>query len=76
MSISFTNAIVIAIVYFIVKFAEIKFINKENRPIKFLLRDTVVVFVAGITGMYIIDYFNVETIKAAATSAFTGNPDF
>ena len=75
MSISFTNAIVIAIVYFIVKFSEIKFINKENRPIKLLLRDTVVVFVAGITGMYIIDYFNVETIKSA-TTAFTGSPDF
>jgi len=76
MPISFTNAIVIAFIYFIVKFAEIKLINKENRPVKLLIRDTVVVFVAGIMGMYIIDHFNVETVQAAAASAFTGNPDF
>ena len=76
MPMSFTNAMVIAFVYFIVKYAEIKFINKENRPVKLLIRDTVVVFVAGITGMYIINHFNVETVQAAAASAFTGTPDF
>jgi hypothetical protein len=73
---SFTNATVIAIIYFIVKFSEIKLVNKENQPMKFLVRDTVIVFVAGLTGMYIINYFNVETIKSTAAGAFTGNPDF
>jgi len=67
---------VIAIIYFLVKFAEIKVINKENTPIKFLIRDTVLVFVSGLTGMYVINYFNVETIKSTAAGAFTGNPDF
>ena len=74
MTISFTNAMTISLIYFIVKFAEIKFISKENRPIKFLVRDTVVVFVAGITGMYVINYFNTERIQTAG--AFTGVPDF
>ncbi len=73
---SFTNATVIAIIYFIVKFTEIKLVNKENKPMKFLVRDTIIVFVAGVTGMYIINYFNIETIKATAAGAFTGNPDF
>ena len=76
MTFSFTNAIVIALVYFIVKFTEIKFVSKENKPIKFLIRDTVVVFVAGITGMYMINYFNTETIESTTAGAFTGNPDF
>jgi len=73
---SFTNATVIAIIYFIVKVSEIKLINKENRPMKFLIRDTVIVFVAGLTGMYIINYFNAETMKASVAGAFTGSPDF
>jgi len=76
MTLSFTNATVIAIIYFVAKFAEIKFVSKENRPIKLLIRDTVVVFAAGITGMYIINYFNAETIQTVATDAFTGNPNF
>tara|TARA_Y100000389_G_scaffold197297_2_gene231656 strand:- start:829 stop:1050 length:222 start_codon:yes stop_codon:yes gene_type:complete len=72
---SFTNATVIAIIYFLVKYSEIKLIRKENKPMKFLIRDTVIVFVAGITGMYIINYFNIETLKETA-GAFTGSPDF
>ena len=73
---SFTNAAAIALIYFIVKFAEIKYISKDNKPVKYLLRDTVVVFVSGLTGMYIINYFNVETVNNVAAGAFIGNPDF
>ena len=77
MSFSITNASIIALVYFIIKFSEIKFVNKDNKPLKFLIRDTIVVFAASITGIYISQNINTEAIKNITTAgAFTGTPDF
>jgi hypothetical protein len=66
----------IAIIYMIVRIAEMKFVLKETKPIKELVRDSVVVCVSGILGLFILDQFSTSINKSTPTSAFTGAPDF
>ncbi len=53
-----------------------KFILKETKPIKELVRDSVVVCASGILGLFILDQFSTSINKSTPTSAFTGAPDF
>ena len=66
----------IAIVYMIVRIAEMKFVLKETKPVKELVRDSVIVCVSSILGLFILDQFSTTINKTSHTSAFTGTPDF
>jgi len=72
----FTNASIITIIYFLVKFIETKYIVKENKPIKFLIRDTLVVMISSISGLYVIQHMKENDVVAATVTAFTGKPEF
>ena len=48
-------SITISIIYVVLKFIEMRFISKENVAIKEIIRDTVMVFISTIGGMFIID---------------------
>ena len=48
-------SITISIIYVVLKFIEMRFISKENVAIKEIIRDTVMVFISTICGMFIID---------------------
>ena len=48
-------SITISIFYVVLKFIEMRFISKENVAIKELIRDTILVFISTIGGMFIID---------------------
>jgi hypothetical protein len=76
----FIIAIVIAIIYLIGKFIEMRFILKENKPFSLLFRDTLLVYFSVVIG-----YFILEQIKPmiqeggtvnGATQVFTDNPAF
>ena len=56
----------IAIVYSIFRFIEMRFILKENRPIKDMVRDTVIVYISAISGVFIFDQLN--PLKSVAKS--------
>ena len=47
----FMEGLVVGIVYLLFRFLEMRFIIKENKPLKFLLRDTLVVYISFIVGM-------------------------
>jgi O-antigen/teichoic acid export membrane protein len=68
---------IIAILYLIVKFGEMRLVLKENKPIKLLLRDSIIVYISAFLGLYVIDQFMLqgETSKAIP-KAFTDNPSF
>lgn len=66
----------IAIVYMIVRIAEMKFVLKETKPLKELVRDSVLVCVSSILGLFILDQFSTTINKSVPTSAFIGTPDF
>ncbi len=71
-------ALVISIVYLICKFLEMRFILKENKPLKVLIRDTLVVYFSVVLGNFIMEQMDngKKLTGGKATGAFLGNPDF
>jgi hypothetical protein len=66
----------ISIVYLLFKFIEMKFILKENKPLKDIVRDTFIVYISSALGMYAMEQMDTGIIDSKNTSVFTGNPDF
>ena len=82
-------AVLVTAFYCLAKFIEIRFIEKETKPLKFLVRDAVIVFVSGVVAAFIcfnmdsklLDFMNVMTdTKTApvggAAEIFTDAPGF
>lgn len=87
---------IIAFVFLVVKFIEMRFsggssnnANEEGeeapqpKPLKFLLRDALLVYVSSLLGFYIIAQFEEHaaaggtgSASKADVAAFTGGPDF
>jgi hypothetical protein len=76
----FVIAAVISIIFLIAKFFEMRFIEKENKPLKFLIRDSLLVYFSVISGYFILEQLKPvfqnggEGIKN--TPVFTDNPGF
>ena len=72
-------AFVISLVFFVGKFIEIRFIEKESIPIKFIIRDTLLVYFSTLFGMFIIDQLKpvINNINdSTVTPIFVDNPEF
>lgn len=69
---------IIAILYLLLKFGEMRLVLKESKPIKEFLRDTVIVFISAFIGMYVIDQFLLQgdIITKVSPKAFIDNPTF
>jgi len=70
---------VISFIYLILKFIEMRFIDKESKPLKLLLRDTLLVFFSILGGHFILDQLNPVIDKVIQTESpivFTDNPNF
>ena len=75
----FIIAAVISIIFFIAKFLEMRFIEKESKPLKFLARDTLLVYFSVLISNFFIEQLNpmmVGGISHKITPAFTDNPSF
>ncbi len=51
----FITAGVISVLFFIIKLSEIKMVLKEDVDLKFLLKDTLIVFFSVVTGTLLVD---------------------
>ena len=71
----FFTAGIISFIFFITKFLEMRYIEKESKPLKVLIRDTLVVYISVIFGIFIIEQLtpivNVSIIHASIPLAFT-----
>ena len=68
---------IIAILYLILKFGEMRLVVKENKPVKLLLRDSIIVYISAFLGLYIIDQFMLQgEVSKVVPKAFTDNPSF
>lgn len=70
---------VISVIYFVLKFIEMRLILKENKPLKDLFKDTILVFISATLCLIILDQFNLNEIIGnlkAAPSVFVSKPDF
>ncbi len=71
----FLTSVCISIVYLLFKFIEMRFILKENKPMKLLFRDTIIVYFSVVIGYLVYNQFNEQTIEKA-TEVFTNAPSF
>jgi hypothetical protein len=72
-------SLAISIIYFIFRFIEMRFIIKENKPLKNLTTDSLIVFISSLLSLLLLDQFNINELIGNAKenlSAFTSAPDF
>jgi hypothetical protein len=75
----FVVAAVISITFLITKFIEMRFIEKESKPLKLLIRDTLLVYFSVIIANFVMDQINSvikEGPSTKVTPVFTDNPGF
>ncbi len=73
----FLVAGIIAFIYFIFKFIEMRFVDKESKPFKIIFRDCLVVYFSVILGKFIIEQVIpiTETIlPSSVPMVFTDDP--
>lgn len=76
---TFLVAGIISVIFFIVKFLEMKYVDKEPKPLKILIRDSLLVYFSVISGCFILEQLNpvINDIELSSTPlAFTDNPPF
>lgn len=70
---------IISIIYFLIKFIEMRFILKENKPLKHMVIDTLIVFISATITILLLDQFNLNELIGNVKSvpgAFINKPDF
>jgi hypothetical protein len=74
----FVIAAVISVIYFIVKFIEMRVVDKESKPLKLLIRDALLVYFSVIVGNFIIEQLHPVIHDSGTTNptVFTDNPNF
>jgi hypothetical protein len=80
----YVSAGIVACIFLLAKFIEIRFISKSNgeespdaKPMKNALRDTAIVFISYILGHFIVTQFNESpVVLGSKPDVFTGSPGF
>ena len=76
----FVLATIISVVFFICKFLEMRFITKDDKPLKLLIRESLHVYLSSVIGLFIIRQFNEfeskSNFKGGNINVFVDNPDF
>jgi hypothetical protein len=72
----FVLSATISIMYIIIRFIEMRFVSKEMKPLKGVIKDTILVYLSSVIGVYVIDQFvNTGTLRRKP-SVFTGAATF
>ena len=76
----FIIAAVISVIFIIAKFIEMRFIEKESKPLKLLIRDALLVYVSVVSGHFILQQLKPIMQEGGSSSVttqvFTDNPEF
>jgi hypothetical protein len=75
----FLAAGIISVIFFISKFLEMQYVDKEPKPLKILIRDALLVYISVIVGYFIVDQLTpvINDIQISSTPlVFTDNPSF
>uniref|UniRef100_A0A6C0B1Z0 Uncharacterized protein n=1 Tax=viral metagenome TaxID=1070528 RepID=A0A6C0B1Z0_9ZZZZ len=78
---TFIIAGIISFVFFFAKFIEMRLVEKENKPLKFLIRDSLLVYVSVVIGSFVVEQLKpvIQDGGEQVTSnpaVFTDNPGF
>ena len=66
----------VSVIYLLIRFIEMRFITKETKPLKTLIRDALLVYVSSLSGFYILQNITPVITANVSTGAFTNEPDF
>jgi hypothetical protein len=76
----FVIALIISVTFFLAKFIEMRFIEKESKPLKDLIRDSILVYFSVLLANFIIEQLNPlmngGSNAVKNTPIFTDNPGF
>lgn len=75
----FLVAGIVSVIYFIGKFLEMRYIDNEPKPLKIMVRDTLLVYVSVVCGNFIIDQLQPVLNEVDIQDnplVFTDNPSF
>lgn len=78
----FILAALISFCYLIIKFSEMRIIEKENKPLKELVKDMFLVYFSCVIGVFFIQQISENPLsffsddKKPSTVVFTNSPDF
>ena len=68
---------IIAFIYLLMKFIEMRMVQKETKPVKDLIRDTIMVYLSAMVGLYIIgEFIPAKSVVKTVTNVFTDAPGF
>ena len=73
------TSLIISLLYLIIKFIEMRFILKENKPLKQLFIDSLIVFISSMISLILLDQFNLNELIGnikPLPNVFVNNPDF
>ena len=74
----FAISLSIAIVYVLFKIVEMKIIDTKKKPLKPIFKDSIIVFMSCLFGLFIMDQVDIspKNESIAASNVFVDNPDF
>ena len=70
------NSAIIAVIYLLIKFADMRMFQKDAVTVQDLLKQSVLVWISGMLGFYVINEFIMVVPKTETTKAFLDTPDF
>ena len=75
----FLVAGIISVIFCIARFLEMRYVDDEPKPLKLLMRDSLLVYVSVVSGSFILEQLKPvinDTIVPLEPLAFTDNPPF
>mgnify|MGYP000492133388 CR=1 FL=1 len=77
MEMKFAISLSISFVYVLLKIIEMKMLDKKQKPLKPVLKDSIIVFMSSLFGMFVMDQVNIQSKPTStASNVFVDNPDF
>jgi cytochrome bd-type quinol oxidase subunit 2 len=76
---NFLSALILSIIYLLFKFIDMRYIKKENKPLKELIIDSFIVFISSLITSFLFSQFNLSDIlngQEKVADAFIDNPAF
>ena len=66
----------ISVIYLLLRFLEMRFVLKEMKPLKTLIRDALLVYLSTLSGFYMLQHIAPMAKISTNTAAFINDPDF
>jgi len=70
------TSLIISFIFLLAKFFEMRFITKENKSLKTIIIDTIIVYFSVVIGYHIITQFSLKTIALTEAPVFIDKPKF